>query len=321
MISGPLVSICIPTYNHARFLAETLASVLVQKNVDFEVIIIDDCSTDATASIAHEFARRDSRITVHVNEQNLGMVPNWNRCLELARGTYIKYLFGDDLFSSPETLRLMVEALERTPGTVLVSSARTIIDEHSHPVDTVSHFPGDFTSDGRDVIRRCVRRMTRHHNLIGEPSAVLFRKIAAVRGFDPRYRQLVDLEMWFHLLEQGTFAYLGTPLCSFRHHAGQQTKKNEAELNFIADLVCLFREYLCKPYVGINRSEAFYLTYYQFYKLLKHARQGKHDMELVRKEIQDFYGLPLFYMLLPFYRLYTPYWQMKRMIAKAVGRE
>jgi glycosyltransferase involved in cell wall biosynthesis len=321
MMSGPLVSVCIPTYNHARFLAETLESVLIQRDVDFEVIIIDDCSTDATASIAHDFALRDGRITVHVNGQNLGMVPNWNRCLELAHGTYIKYLFGDDLFSSPETLRLMVEALERTPGTVLVSSARTIIDEHSRPVDSVSHFPGDFTSDGRDLIRRCVRRMTRHHNLIGEPSAVLFRRQAAARGFDPRYQQLVDLEMWFHLLEQGRFAYLRTPLCSFRHHAGQQTKKNEAELNFINDLVCLFREYLGKPYVGISRSESFYLTYYQFYKLLKHARQGRHDMARVREEIRRFYGMPLFYLLLPFYRLYTPYWQVKRMIGKALGRE
>jgi glycosyltransferase involved in cell wall biosynthesis len=320
-MSGPLISICIPTYNHARFLAETLESVISQRNVDFEVIIIDDCSTDATSSIAHDFALRDARITVHVNGQNLGMVPNWNRCMELAQGTYIKYLFGDDLFSSPDTLRLMVEAMERTPGTVLVSSARTIIDEHSHPVDTVSHFPGTFTSDGRDVIRRCVRRMTRHHNLIGEPSAVLFRKQVAGRGFDPRYRQLVDLEMWFHLLEQGKFAYLAMPLCSFRHHEGQQTKKNEAELNFIDDLICLFREYLCKPYVGISRTESAYLTYYQFYKLWKHARQGKHDMTLVREEIQQFYGMRVFFLLLPFYRLYTPYWQMKRMIAKALGRE
>jgi glycosyltransferase involved in cell wall biosynthesis len=321
MMSGPLVSICIPTYNHARFLAEALESVLLQRNVDFEVIIIDDCSADATALIAHDFAVRDSRITVYVNEQNLGMVPNWNRCLALAQGTYIKYLFGDDLFSSPDTLRLMVDAMERVPGTVMVSCARTIIDAQSHPIDTVSHFQDNFTADGRDVIRRCVRKMTRHHNLIGEPSAVLFRRMEAGRGFDLRYQQLVDLEMWFYLLEQGDFAYLGTPLCSFRHHEGQQTKKNEAELNFIDDLVCLFKEYLCKPYVGIGRTASFYLTYYQFYKLLKHARQGKHNLERVREEIQKFYGMRLFLLLLPFYRLYTPYWQMKRMIGKALGKE
>ncbi|MDA8427918.1 MAG: glycosyltransferase family 2 protein [Geobacteraceae bacterium] len=320
-MSAPLVSICIPTYNNARFLAEALESVLIQRSVDFEVIIIDDCSTDTTASIAHEFASRDGRIAVRVNEQNIGMVPNWNRCMALSRGTYIKFLFGDDLLSSPETLWLMVEAMQRTPGTVLVSCARTLIDAQSYPFEHVSHFPGDFTSDGRDVIRRCVRRMTRHHNLIGEPSAVLFRRDAADRGFDLRYQQLVDLEMCFHLLEQGAFSYLGTPLCSFRHHEGQQTKKNAVALNFIEDIICLFREYLCKPYVGISRSESFYLTYYQFYKLLKHARQGQHDMALVQEKIQSQYGMWKFYLLRPYYRLYTPYWQMKRMIAKRLGRE
>jgi glycosyltransferase involved in cell wall biosynthesis len=320
-MSDPLVSICIPTYNHARFLPETLESVLAQRNADFEVIIIDDSSTDATASIAHEFAVRDRRITVHVNDQNLGMVPNWNRCLELARGTYIKYLFGDDLFASPDALRLMVEAIERTPGTTLVSSARTIIDEQSQPIDCISNFPDSFSSEGRDVIRRCLRRITRDHNLIGEPSAVLFRRDVAGRGFDCRYRQLVDLEMWFHLLEQGRFVYLAAPLCSFRHHEGQQTKKNEVELNFVDDLTYLFDDYLGKPYVGVGRIASAYLMYYQFYKLLKHARQGQHDMLLVQEKIRELYGPWRFALLRPFYRMYTPYWQMKRMIAKALGNE
>lgn len=321
MMSPPVVSICIPTYNHARFLEETLESVCRQSYDDFEVIVIDDCSADATASIARTFASRDSRITVHVNARNLGMVQNWNRCIEMARGTYIKFLFGDDLFSSPEALRLMMAAMEGTAGTVLVSCARTIVDEDSRPIAVASHFPDNYADDGHEVIRRCFRRITRDHNLIGEPSAVMFRKDSAGRGFDPRYRQLVDLEMWFHILEQGRFAYLATPLCSFRHHEGQQTKKNAAELTFVDDLTYLFGEYLHKPYVGIGRIASAYLTYYQFYKLLKHARQGQHDMELVEEKIRRLYGPWHFALMRPFYRMYTPYWQMKRMIAKALGRE
>jgi glycosyltransferase involved in cell wall biosynthesis len=317
----PLVSICIPAYNNERFLKETLESVLCQSYVDFEVLVIDDCSTDRTAEIAGEFAAQDRRIRVLVNQENLGMVPNWNRCLELARGTYIKYLFGDDLFASPDALRLFVEVMERSPGAALASSARTIIDERSQPIDTLSHFPESFTAEGHEVIRRCFRRITRDHNLIGEPSVVMFRRDAAVRGFDCRYRQLVDLEMWFHLLEQGRFVYLATPLCSFRHHEGQQTKKNEVELNFVDDLTYLFDDYLGKPYVGIGRIARAYLMYYQFYKLQKHARQGQHDITLVQEKIRQLYGPWRFALLRPFYRMYTPYWQMKRMIGKALGRE
>lgn len=320
-MTKPLVSVCMPVYNNACYLTEAIHSVLNQRFENFEILVIDDCSTDRTAEIAMEFAARDTRIRFLANSTNIGMVPNWNRCLEMAKGTYVKFLFGDDLLTSPDTLRLMVEAMERTLGTVLVSCARTIIDEHSHVIAAVSHFSDNFTADGRDVIRRCIRKMTRYHNMIGEPSAVMFRREAACRGFDPRYQQLVDLEMWFHLLEQGDFIYLGMPLCSFRHHEGQQTKINAAELNFVDDLVYLFNEYLGKPYARIGSIASAYLMYYQFYKLLKHARQGQHDMTLVRQEIQKFYGMRFFFLLLPFYRLYTPYWRMKRIIAEALGKE
>jgi glycosyltransferase involved in cell wall biosynthesis len=310
-----------PVYNNARYLTEAIQSILGQRFDDFEVLIIDDCSSDQSAEIAREFAPQDPRIRFLANPKNLGMVTNWNRCMELAKGTYIKFLFGDDLFSSPDTLRLMVEAMEKTPGAILVSSARTIIDEQSQPIDSISNFPASFTADGRDTIRRCIHYITRCHNLIGEPSAAMFRRDSALRGFDNRHRQLVDLEMWFHLLEKGKFVYLSEPLCSFRHHKGQQTKKNEAELNFIDDLTYLFEDYFGKAYVGIGRVESAYLMYYQFYKLLKHARQGKHDITLVREKIRQLYGPWRFALLRPFYRLYTPYWQMKRMILKIFGRE
>lgn len=317
---GPLVSICIPTYNHERFLAETLQSVISQTFADFEVIIIDDCSTDASAAVAHDFAARDQRIAVHVNRQNLGMVPNWNRCLELAHGTYVKYMFGDDFFTTTDALEKMVTAMEATPGAVLVAAARTIVDERSRAIEQVSHFPDGFTADGSEAIRRCLLRTTRGHNFIGEPSAVMFRRSSAARGFDLRYRQLVDVEMWFHLLEQGRFIYLAVPLISFRHHAGQQTRKNISELNFVDDLIYLFDSYLAQSYTGIGWIARAYLRYYQFYKLLKHARQGQHAMPLVLEKINSLYGPRRFALLRPWYRLYTPYWQLKSCFLKAIGR-
>jgi glycosyltransferase involved in cell wall biosynthesis len=315
-----MVSICIPTYNHEKFLVETLQSVVSQTYANFEVIIIDDCSADATAVIARDFAARDHRITVQVNRQNLGMVPNWNRCLELARGTYIKYLFGDDFFSTADALARMVAAMEANPGAVLIAAGRTIVDEQSRAIEALAHFPDGFSVDGTEAIRRCLLRTTRGHNFIGEPSAVMFRRDSAIRGFDLRYRQLVDVEMWFHLLEQGRFVYLAAPLISFRHHSGQQTKKNVSELNFVDDLILLFDSYLGKPYTGIGQIARAYLTYYQFYKLQKHAGQGQHDMALVREKIRSLYGPKRFALLRPLYRLYTPYWQLKCLFFKAAGR-
>lgn len=90
------VSICVPTYNGSAHLHQTIESARTQTFGDFELLIVDDDSSDDTFAIAAEFARIDSRIRVHRNSQRLGLAGNWNRCLELASGEWIKFLFQDD---------------------------------------------------------------------------------------------------------------------------------------------------------------------------------------------------------------------------------
>jgi glycosyltransferase involved in cell wall biosynthesis len=103
----PLVSVCIPTYNGAKYLKECLDSVLAQTFTDFEVLIVDDKSSDETLSIAQEYATYDPRFRVIQNECNLGLVGNWNRCVELAQGEWIKFIFQDDLIE-PACLERML---------------------------------------------------------------------------------------------------------------------------------------------------------------------------------------------------------------------
>src|SRR5438552_8302595 len=118
----PQVSVCIPTYNGAAYLTDCLDSVVSQTYSSFEVLVVDDCSADASAEIARTYARRDSRIRVFVNETNLGLVGNWNRCVQLARNEWIKFVFQDDLIR-PECLeRMLAVAVES--GKPIVSCAR-----------------------------------------------------------------------------------------------------------------------------------------------------------------------------------------------------
>src|SRR5438045_4734395 len=98
--SIPLVSVCIPTFNGERFLDECLNSVCEQTLGDFEAVLVDDCSSDATRDIAEAWAARDRRIRYIANNQNVGLVSNWNRCVTHASGQWIKYLFQDDLLDS-----------------------------------------------------------------------------------------------------------------------------------------------------------------------------------------------------------------------------
>jgi glycosyltransferase involved in cell wall biosynthesis len=222
-VNTPKISVLIPTYNYARFLPEAIESVLAQDFRDFELLIIDDGSTDDTAAVVEPFRARDGRVRFSANPARLGMVNNWNRCLELARGDYIKFLFGDDKLCHPQALGKLLALLERHPSATLAASARLILDERSNVLDLYRSFP-DGCHKGPDVILACL--MQNGKNLVGEPSAVLFRKADARRGFDARYRQIVDVEMWFHLLEKGDLAYTREPLCAFRCHPLQQTERN-----------------------------------------------------------------------------------------------
>jgi glycosyltransferase involved in cell wall biosynthesis len=222
-MTPPKISVLIPTYNYGHFLPEAIESVLAQEFRDFELLIVDDCSTDDTAGIVRPFCARDERVRFSVNPANLGMVNNWNHCMEQARGEYIKFLFGDDKLYHPQALGKMMALLEKHSSATLAASARVIVDEKSNAVDVYREL-GNGCHKGTDVIRDCL--MENGKNLVGEPSAVLFRKSDARRGFDSRYLQIVDVEMWFHLLEKGDLAYTREPLCAFRRHSLQQTERN-----------------------------------------------------------------------------------------------
>ncbi|MDD2365372.1 MAG: glycosyltransferase family 2 protein [Desulfuromonadaceae bacterium] len=303
-----LISVCVPTYNQAKFLHKTIESVISQENVDFEILIIDDCSTDETFSIAEGYAKIDSRIRVYVNDKNLGMVNNWNRCIELANGEYIKFVFGDDFLNTPDALNKMLSVLTNE-DVVLVATARHVINSDYSLLTTTSYFDTDIIAKGSDVINLSIYE---HNNIIGEPSVVMFRKSLALRGFNAKYRQIVDLEMWFNLLENGKFAFIAEPLCTFRQHQEQQTSKNAQELAHIDDYHRLFDNYLKKEYILLSVIQKWFVFYYQLYYSWKYSRNGWYNAEITVKKIRLYCGLLRFYISLPLYKLYNPFFKLTR---------
>jgi glycosyltransferase involved in cell wall biosynthesis len=236
----PTVSVLIPTYNYARYLPEAIESVLAQDLESVEIIISDDCSTDGSAEIIAKYALRDSRIKATIQKQNLGMVANWNWCLAQAKGKYIKYLFGDDCLAHPAALRKYVDLFESDPSISLVSSARMIIDECSEPQKIWNELINNCPYPSGKLIAQCI---IRDRNPIGEPSAVLFKRTDALRGFDVGFKQLVDLEMWFHLLQKGLLRHTDEALCCFRVHNEQQTSINRANANGLTEMYQILRRY------------------------------------------------------------------------------
>jgi glycosyltransferase involved in cell wall biosynthesis len=309
----PRVSVCLPIYNCAQYVAETIESVYEQTYADYELIIIDDCSTDGTRDIIGRCASRGGRIRFIANEQNVGMVCNWNRCLHEAQGEYIKFLFGDDRLASREALREMVAVMEADRSLSLVASSRYVIDDRSRIVKQLSRYGNrDIVMAGPDVIRDC---LLEQRNLIGEPSVVLFRRSQAGRGFDTRYRQFVDLEMWFHLLEQGCFAYLNEPLSSFRVHDRQATAANHDENVHVDEQIMLAREYSSRSYLRWTRLERAFMRFIPARNIWRlYCRHGRFSRESAWERIKALYdgNVSAFFLFFPVHRLVRYYQGLAR---------
>jgi glycosyltransferase involved in cell wall biosynthesis len=282
-MTTPKVSVLVPTYNYARYLPEAIESVLAQDLRDFEMLISDDGSTDDSAEVIARYAAKDRRIRFHVHPVNLGMVQNWNWCLSEARGEFVKFVFGDDMLASPQALTKLLELLESSASAVLAASARYVVDENSEVIAIWDDFGRPGAHSGTDVIAACLNE---DRNLIGEPSVVLFRRRDAIRGFNPRFRQIVDQEMWFHLLEKGEFAFTSEPLCCFRKHATQQTEVNAVSQIGVLEAMRLFAEHYSKPYL---QSKGFrkrgFDRIYQLRKRRKANPQVTEEMLAIEHEL------------------------------------
>ncbi len=123
----PLVSIGLPVYNGADYLKSTIDSILAQTFKDFELIISDNASNDATQQICEEYAAKDHRIIYIRNQENVGAIQNYLNLLEASRGKYFKWAGHDDLLK-PKLIEKLVEALENNPEFVLSYSRTTRIN-------------------------------------------------------------------------------------------------------------------------------------------------------------------------------------------------
>ena len=247
----PAVSVCVPTYNGEAYLAECLDSVLAQTFTDFEVIVVDDGSRDGTVALADRYAARDPRVRVHRNARNLGLVGNWHRCLDLARGEWIKFVFQDDLIA-PRCLERMVAA--GRAGHLMVACARDFLFDADTPPDMVEGFRSHRAlldeNLGRETSAERFAALTVEHmdtNLLGEPTVVLLHRSVFERfgRFNAHMVQLVDSEFWARVGTVLGVAYLAEPLATFRVHGGSATAHNHRsrEARVQLDVLVMWHEF------------------------------------------------------------------------------
>jgi GT2 family glycosyltransferase len=216
MPAPPRVSVMIPTYNYAHYLDDAIQSVLNQTYNDYELIIVDNASTDNTDAIVAKYLY-DPRIRYYKNEQNLGLVGNWNKCLEYARGEFLKMLCADDKFR-PELLSKYVHVMDLYPQLSMVACNKQVFgDKHNYEVViTRTHL-----QKGKDMNFH----MLYGHQGVGEPSSVMFRRreFNKIGYFTNEYKQFIDFDYWLKLLNNGDCYIIPEILVDVRFHSTTNT--------------------------------------------------------------------------------------------------
>jgi glycosyltransferase involved in cell wall biosynthesis len=229
----PKVSVVVPNYNHARFLRQRVDSVLAQTFQDFELILLDDCSTDDSLSILDSYAG-NPRVRMECNEFNSGSTfKQWNKGVQLARGEYVWIAESDD-YADAKLLGKLVSRLDADSETVFsyCRSWRVSADGELNGFSDLyladidpGRWTKDFSADGRE---ECEKYFVQR-NSVPSASSVLFRRDAYERigGADESLVCCGDWKTWASMaLTGGRIAYLGEPLNYHRFHETNVTSNS-----------------------------------------------------------------------------------------------
>ena len=216
----PMVSICIPAYNSEAYILETVKAALDQTWKNLEVLVVDDCSSDRTVEVLEKID--DPRFRLVENEVNLGMTGNWNRCVQLCRGEYIKLIPADDVVY-PECVEKSVKALIKYPQVSLVITDTDLIDPSGKKIGAYAHWPVAGAFDGAKIAKASVML----NNFYGNPVCAMFRKTDFIKvgGFDPDIPYILDFDLWLGLSRLGDVMMIREHLNAFRVREDSNTGK------------------------------------------------------------------------------------------------
>lgn len=206
--ASPVVSVLLPVFNGEKYLVQAIDSILSQTFCDFELLLLDDGSTDGSLKILRKYEMLDSRIRLTTRE-NRGLIATLNELLTQARGKYIARMDADDV-ALPGRFASQLNFLERNPSVVCVGGSYEIIDGAGRYLTT-------FIQPSTDVEIQGL--MLAGHVAINHPT-VMVRSISmsAMGGYDTRYEAAEDYDLWLRIGEIGELANLNEVVLKYRLH-------------------------------------------------------------------------------------------------------
>ena len=263
----PSVSVIIPNFNHAPFLKQRIESVLNQTFQDFEVIILDDCSTDNSREIIEEYRLNPKVKHIIYNKVNSGSTfEQWQKGIELSKGEYIWVAESDDV-SDKDFLGSIMSKFESDKSVGLLYTQSFRIDRMGNLLDSwtkhtkdldATRWEQDFCMNGKEFIKQYML----YKNAIPNASAVVFKKDTYLKagGVNTTFTLNGDWDLYSRILLYSKVAFIYKPLNSFRQHSNKGSSTNIINGNNIKEYYWLAKEW----------SVSLELTKFEKRKLLKH---------------------------------------------------
>jgi len=245
----PTVSVVIPTYNSAEYLAEAIESVLRQTFVDFEVVVVDDGSRDGTKDIVRRYPSR----VRYLFQENKGVASARNWGIKESRGRYVSFLDADDVWLERKLERQM-EELARHPGCGVCHTAIKIVGNGVQQVGAGRPARGGSTLE--DLLLR--------GNVVGTPSTVICERTVLfdVAGFDLDLSQCADWDLWIRLTRVTEFLFVDEPLVIYRQHKANMSRDPRLlERDSVRVLEKAFGRSEVPPFVRARRDATFARNY------------------------------------------------------------
>jgi glycosyltransferase involved in cell wall biosynthesis len=218
----PIISIVLPTYNGSKYIRKSIESCLHQSFTDFELIVVNDCSTDDTLSIVQEYAKGDARIRIINNEFNKKLPLSLNAGFEKAQGQYFTWT-SDDNFYAPQALKTLYHTMHADSSIDLVYTDYYIIDDNDKVIGTRNF--GDVNQS--------------FNRWLGSGACFLYKKEIhwANNGYNPAAFLIEDYDFFCRAFMKFNFKYLATPEhYYYREHGGSLTATHKITVNDISKI-------------------------------------------------------------------------------------
>lgn len=268
----PLVSVLIPAYNAGRFIQETIQSVLNQSLPAFELIILNDCSTDNTVQVVESFD--DDRIKLYHNEINCGIAYTRNRLVQLAQTNYLAILDADDI-SRPQRLEKQYKFLRENPNYAFIGASRYLIDTEGERIgERFYKYPSEVYPP-----------LLFYHNNITQSSVMINRRyLEGIEGpYDTKLPPAEDYDLWIKLSTVGKIGNLPDKLIFYRIHQSSISNSRDDLMNLSVNKIVISN--LMRMGLS-NHSERQFLIHksFQYHELLTEA-------EITYEEYKDWFTI------------------------------